>query len=154
MDIIVVYTDGSCSAKDRIGGWAFHVPSHPRLDGYGYAEDTTISRMELLAVINALAKIGLKFGSSMIDVFSDSEYVVKGITNRARARNLNRDLWDLLDEATDLHKSVKFNHVRGHQGNKGNELADQMARGARNYAILEIDAGRPGNGVWDADQQT
>jgi ribonuclease HI len=132
-----LFTDGSCSAKDRVGGWAFHVPSHSHLDDYGYEYDTTISRMELCAAIFGLAKIGDAHGPVCVRVFSDSEYVVKGITDRTRKRNLNQDLWGLLDELTDSHRRVTYTHVRGHNGNPGNERVDQMARGARNYAILE-----------------
>jgi ribonuclease HI len=119
MDTVVLFTDGSCSAKDRVGEY-----------------DTTISRMELLAAIGALAEVGCKLGPSVVKVFSDSEYVVKGITDRTRARKINNDLWDALDEVTDLHESVTYQHVKGHAGHEHNEKVDQMARGARNYAKM------------------
>ncbi len=131
-----LYTDGSCHAGDRIGGWAWHCPSLDDGDDYGYEYDTTISRMELKAVIMGLAEIGRKHGPSIVNVFSDSEYVVKGITDRSRKRNHNQDLWRLLDQVTDAHEAVTYQHVRGHSGDDGNERVDQMARGARNWAIL------------------
>lgn len=141
-----IYTDGSCHHADRIGAWAF-IASGPdfRCDGYGYEDDTTISRMELKAAIMGLAGLGVRQGPCRVSVYSDSEYVVKGITDRGRARNANQDLWDLLDEVTDAHELVEYQHVRGHSGDDGNERVDMMARGARNYAILTMDE----NGIFE-----
>lgn len=130
---IPLYTDGSCSAKDRIGGWAWlalDIGDIP-LSGYGYEDDTTISRMELKAAINGLAELGRRYGPRDVKVFSDSQYVVKGITDRTRKRNLNQDLWVLLDEVTDAHTSVEYQHVRGHSGHEFNEQVDKLAGNAR-----------------------
>lgn len=124
-----VYTDGSCHHVDRIGGWAWVIinPDGEEESGGGSDVDTTISRMEMLAVIDPLERIFESCGPSEIVLYSDSEYVVKGITNRSRARNKNVDLWDMLDDITDAHTHVTYRHVRGHQGNHYNELADDLA---------------------------
>lgn len=96
------------------------------LDG-GVAEDTTISRMELIGPLEALLWIHDTHGPSYIVVFSDSEYVVKGITDRSRKRQKHNDLWDDLDFIVDAHKAVMFEHVKGHAGNEYNELCDKHA---------------------------
>lgn len=126
---LIVYTDGSCHNADRIGGWAW-VAVDPidrmALDA-GSARDTTISRMELTAPIQALFDIYEEFGPSTVLVVSDSEYVVLGATDRRRKRNKNVDLWLELDELVDLHEGVEFIHTKGHAGDPGNEIADKLA---------------------------
>jgi len=140
-DSIALYTDGSCSAKDRIGGWAWlALDTDTPLYGSGSEDDTTISRMELKAAIHGLAELGGRYGPCSVLVFSDSQYVVKGITDRTRKRNLNGDLWDLLDEVTDTHESVVYQHVRGHSGHRYNEEVDRLAGLARKQLKEQIDA--------------
>jgi len=38
----------------------------------------------------------------------------------------NQDLWVALDEATQRH-TIEWNWVKGHDGNEGNEMADELA---------------------------
>ena len=127
--LLHAYTDGSCHHVDRIGGWAwvaidsFGEETH----GGGSDVDTTISRMEMLAAIDVLEELYARCGPCEIVLYSDSEYVVKGITNRSRKRNKNVDLWDWLDNVSDAHFEVTYQHVRGHQGNHYNETADDLA---------------------------
>lgn len=130
---LTAYTDGSCWTGDRIGGWGWVVIDH---DGHiydhgGSQSDTTISCMELYAMIDCLEFILDACGPSDIVVYSDSQYAILGITDRTRARKVNKDLWKALDYVTDAHSSVKYEHVRGHKGNLGNELADEIAGRAR-----------------------
>lgn len=124
-----VYTDGSCWTGDRIGGWAWVAIDQfgEELQGGSSEVDTTISRMELSGIIDALEFIYERCGPSDIVVYSDSEYAVLGIKDRTRQRKKNNDLWDWLDDITDAHGSVEYNHVRGHQGNHYNEIADDLA---------------------------
>jgi ribonuclease HI len=124
-----VYSDGSCWTGDRVGGWGWVI-----IDSFGEEThsggsdvDTTISRMEICAAIDPLETIYEHCGPSDIVLYSDSEYMVLGIKDRTRKRNHNRDLWDWLDNITDAHLSVEYNHVRGHQGNHYNEIADDLA---------------------------
>lgn len=125
----VVYTDGSCFTGDRIGAYAWVAIDEDDNESTGgsWVADTTISRMELSGPIEALDYIYRVMGPCVVLVYSDSEYVVKGITDRRRARRKNNDLWDMLDETVDAHELVEFEHVRGHAGNHYNELCDQMA---------------------------
>lgn len=127
--LLHVYTDGSCYTGDRIGGWAWVTIDDFGEETYGGGSDidTTISRMELLAAIDPLETIYEDCGPSDIVLYSDSQYVVLGITDRSRKRRANNDLWDWLDDITDAHSSVEYIHVRGHQGNHYNEMADKLA---------------------------
>lgn len=126
---LVVYTDGSCAATDRIGGWGWYAEDTSGgtdLDG-GPEWDTTISRMELTAAAKALETLHTECGPCIVLVISDSEYVVKGINDPSRKRNNNVDLWLWLEEVKACHELVAFEHTRGHAGTHGNEMADQIA---------------------------
>lgn len=125
----IVYTDGSCWTGDRIGAysWICINEDDDEYCGGSWEADTTISRMELRGPIEALDAIYSSFGSSVILIYSDSEYVVLGATDQSRKRNKNVDLWDTLDAFVSLHEYVGFEHVKGHDGAKYNELADKLA---------------------------
>ena len=96
---------------------------------------TTNNRMELTAVIEALS--ALKRPSS-VDLYTDSQYVQKGITEWLRSWKArgwktaskepvkNADLWRKLDEISSQHQ-VRWHWVRGHAGHAGNERADALA---------------------------
>lgn len=134
MTDIVIYTDGSCigngSANAR-GGWAWCMVIDGELtwEDYGTVSDTTNNRMELLAVIKALEDT-----SGDIKIISDSNYVVKGITEwingwkkRQWKKVKNVDLWKRLDTLT-TGRTIKWKHVYGHTGNVFNEHVDKRAR--------------------------
>jgi ribonuclease HI len=106
--------------------------------------------MELMAPI-----IGLKALKERcrVTVFSDSEYVVKAMTegwaHRWRAngwkRNkkekaVNPDLWAQLLLLSEQH-DVEFRWVRGHAGDPENERCDQLALQATQQTALPIDSG-------------
>ena len=71
-------------------------------------------------------------------LFTDSVYLKDGITkwiinweknNWKNANNKevkNKDLWVQLLEAVEKHK-IDWNWVKGHEGNEGNEIADELA---------------------------
>jgi ribonuclease HI len=109
------------------------------------------NRMELLAPISALEHLR---EPSTVTVYSDSEYVVKGITSwiagwkakgwltKAKQPVKNRELWVRLDAARSRH-AVTFEWVRGHSGIEGNERADALSqRGAQDAAGRAIDFSR------------
>ena len=95
--------------------------------------------MELIAAIETLKALK-KF--TEICIITDSNYVKKGITEwlpswkknnwkTSGNKNVkNVDLWKAIDELNSKH-SIKWNWVKGHSGNPGNEMADELA----NFAI-------------------
>ncbi len=95
--------------------------------------------MELMGPIVALEHVKKRPG--LIVVYSDSQYVINGITDwignwkvngwrNARKRPVaNRDLWERLDAATaPLRPRLAWQWVRGHDAIPGNERADFLAR--------------------------
>lgn len=136
-DKIEIYTDGACSGNPGKGGWgAVLLYKHHKKEIYGGQKETTNNRMELQAVIEAL-KIVKK--TEPIIVYTDSKYVQNGISewihnwkkngwrNAAKKPIKNVDLWQALDEEAVKHK-IEWRWVKGHNGNKYNEIADELAR--------------------------
>jgi ribonuclease HI len=134
---VVIYTDGACKRNpDGPGGWGVVLTSGPhRKELYGGSSSTTNNRMELTAVIKALTALK---GPSAVELFTDSEYVRKGITewiHNWKKRDWkttdkkpvkNSDLWRALDDASRPHR-IEWRWVRGHDGDPGNERADGLA---------------------------
>jgi ribonuclease HI len=98
-------------------------------------ESTTNNKMELTAAIQALD--ACDDGTQPL-IYSDSQYVVRGIMQWSRAwkrygwrykpgKDLvkNLDLWKELDAQAD-RTLAKFEWVRGHDGNHWNEYVDQL----------------------------
>ena len=94
--------------------------------------------MEITAVIEALKSLKKQ---SQVVIYSDSKYVIDGITkwifswqkngwkgsDKKPIKNL--ELWqDLLKEV--LKHEIEWTWVKGHSGNKYNEIADELARNA------------------------
>jgi ribonuclease HI len=134
---VQIYADGACSGNPGPGGWGVLL----RWNGIekemsGGESPTTNNRMELRAVIaglNALTR------PSEVDVYTDSQYVQKGISEwleswKARGWKTadkkpvkNEDLWRELEASAARHK-VRWHWVKGHAGHAENERADALAR--------------------------
>jgi ribonuclease HI len=143
-----LYTDGACSGNPGPGGWAavayFDDGTCHELGGRDRA--TTNNRMEMQAAISALEFFVSAARSEQCVLYTDSEYLIKGITQWVKGWKkkgwktaagkpvLNQDLWETLDnldrQVQSLTKApVSWQHVRGHSGNAGNERCDTIARG-------------------------
>jgi ribonuclease HI len=133
---IHIYTDGACTGNPGRGGWgALLAYDGTEKELYGGERITTNNRMELTAVIEALA--ALKRPCRVL-LHTDSQYVQKGITEwikgwkargwktAARAPVKNEDLWRKLDEVVRSHE-IDWIWVKGHAGHAGNERADALA---------------------------
>ncbi|MCY4630987.1 MAG: ribonuclease HI [bacterium] len=133
----VVYTDGACRGNPGPGGWGWVVPDGPW--AAGAAADTTNNRMELQAVLEALAALE---GCDPVEVVTDSTYIVHCFEQRWWAgwqrrnwRNSkkepvkNRDLWEPLIEQV-LARGVAFRWVKGHSADPWNDAADLLATAA------------------------
>ena len=133
-EVSVVYTDGSCLGNPGPGGWAWAVDGGA--SDSGGEPHTTNQRMEMTAVLRALEAL-----PGPVHVISDSTYVVNCFRNRwwvgwkrrgwrnAQGKPVaNQDLWHvLLDLALDPSRPVTFEWVKGHSGDRMNEVVDLLA---------------------------
>jgi ribonuclease HI len=132
-EAIALFSDGSCYTKDRTGGWAYvAVDAFDGIEfGSGQVLDCTNNQMELQAVSEGLFRLHKKYGPQYVMVHSDSKYVVDGMNDKERKRRVNHSYWEKIEEAESLHKLVIFTHVKGHDDNLYNEVADLLAKNAR-----------------------
>jgi ribonuclease HI len=134
--MIEIHTDGACSGNPGHGGWAALIRSPEGVrEICGSAANTTNNRMELQAAIEGLRAVP---APSPVTVFSDSEYLIKGMTewiegwkrrnwkNSAKKSVENRDLWETLDALAGGR--VTWNWVRGHAGHPDNERVNALAQ--------------------------
>ena len=148
---VTIYTDGACLGNPGPGGYAaILIYGEIRKEITGGFRKSTNNRMELMAAIFGLQ--ALKEECQVI-LWSDSEYLVSSMSlGRAkcwRARNWRRtnkemaanvDLWEQILALCDRHE-VQFEWVKGHSGNRENELCDMLAVQAAKRASLPIDSG-------------
>jgi ribonuclease HI len=139
---IELYTDGACSGNPGPGGWGAIMLAKSgekilkETEIHGGAPETTNNRMEMTAVIEGLK---LLKRPTTITVYTDSQYVLKGITEWLKGWKAkgwktankkpvkNADLWQDLDALCTQHQ-VAWQWVKGHAGHPLNERADALAR--------------------------
>jgi ribonuclease HI len=143
METLVIYTDGACSGNPGPGGWAWAVAPGGEPSGAGGELQTTNQRMEIHAVLDALqtyrAVSNEHGGPIPIEIVSDSTYVVKcfndrwwmkwernGWKNSKKEPVANTDLWKPLIELVQSG-DVSFTWVKGHSGDRMNDLVDRLA---------------------------
>lgn len=120
---IVIHTDGACKGNPGPGGWGAVIEQNGgQLQLSGGEPQTTNNRMEMTAVIKGLEAVD---PAASVLISSDSTYVVNTMT-KGWKRKANQDLWDQLD-ALVRNRDVSWQWVRGHNGDRGNELADRLA---------------------------
>lgn len=160
---IIIHSDGACSGNPGPGGWSACLEL--RRDGgtervllRGGAPETTNNVMEMTGAANGLAYAidRVEGDGVLIRLRSDSEYVLKGLTDWSAGWQKrgwrtasgdpvkNRDLWERLVELRGRACRIgrlELTHVRGHSGDPGNEAADAAAVAAR-------DLSRSRSGPW------
>jgi ribonuclease HI len=135
-----LYTDGACVGNPGPGGWgvAIYFQDGSVHEMGASAPATTNNRMEMQAAIAALEFLAATQPQESVTLYTDSEYLINGITKWIKGWKrkgwktsqgqavLNQDLWEILDGLN--HRGINWQHVRGHNGNVGNERCDEIAR--------------------------
>lgn len=144
---IYLYTDGAASGNPGPGGYgAVLICGEARKELSEGFELTTNNRMELLAVIKGLEAI--RWQNAEVEVYSDSTYVVKAITEgwlekwilKDWKKVKNPDLWQRFVPLYRAH-NVRFHWLKGHAGYIENERCDRLAVAAYSSPDLKVDEG-------------
>lgn len=156
MNLLHIYTDGSCSPNPGDGGWGIIIigkktcpltstPIKYYFENWGGKKNTTNNEMEMTAFYEALQWVG----DEKTIIYTDSKYVmgevgenikngvisgwlVKQIKNGYKTSNdkpiQNVELWKKIVKYIEEHKlTFEVKWVRGHDGNLFNERADDLA---------------------------
>jgi len=129
----VAYTDGSCRTSTKEGGLGVVILKDEEIVKM-YAKqykDVTNQKMELGAIIIALSIISnLAKEDDEIEIVSDSAYALGCAQHPEWKVNKNHLLrYRLNDTISSIKIPIKFTWVKGHNGNKYNEMADGLACG-------------------------
>jgi ribonuclease HI len=145
MKHITIYADGSGNSTTVTSGCGSLIkyPDGTEKRLHDAFIGATNNQMELFAVIQALDYLANteELNNIKVQVFSDSEYVVKGCTDwlpkwiargwkTAKGPLKNKIIWQTMNTFINS-MDVKFTWVRGHNGNHGNEEVDKIAGEAR-----------------------
>lgn len=141
-DQTIIFCDGACSGNPGPGGWGAVITT---MDGQvlelgGGHSQTTNNQMEMTATLEAIR--ALEGRSGPITIYTDSVYVIRGITQwiwgwmrngwkTGEGKDVsNRELWQALSSAVGARKKlgeINWKYVRGHTGVPGNERCDEIA---------------------------
>lgn len=139
---IIVFADGACTGNPGPGGWGVIIamPDGQIVELGGGEPETTNNKMELTAVGKALRYLEHKPGA--VDVYTDSTYVIHGITKwiwgwqkrgwkTAEGKDVaNAEFWKRLSQLVmrrGKENPIEWKYVRGHSGIPGNERVDEIA---------------------------
>lgn len=155
---LIIFTDGASLGNPGPGGYGA-VLVFPVLDEVvelgGNNTKTTNNAMELTAVVSALAHASMS--TAPTDIYTDSKYVVNGITKWVNNWEANgwktqsgdavshQELWQTLVSlvrAREQQTKVSWHVVPGHVGIPGNERADAIATSFAKNGNTELFRGR------------
>lgn len=139
---MVFYTDGSAHPNPGPGGFGVVIvdPKGEVIETYAkHCNNTTNNAEEMKAILYAAYRARLAGESAII--YSDSAYAINTFTNWMYSWERNNwtksdgkvpENLDLVKAFFDLSKTMDINFikVKGHKGNKYNELADKLATSA------------------------
>ncbi len=144
---LIIYTDGAARGNPGPGGYGIVMKwgSTVKELSQGYRR-TTNNRMELLAVIVALKQ--LKRDGVNIIIYTDSSYVVNAVekgwlmgwVKKGFKDKKNVDLWKEFLQYYKKH-NIKFQWVKGHANNAGNNRCDELATAAADSGDWLVDEG-------------
>lgn len=157
---IKIYTDGAAKGNPGKAGWGAVIMFHNDklkvkskklkvVEIGGSVDHATNNQMELTAPIEALKYIKKHRVNFFVEFFSDSKYVILGITewifnwqknnwiNSAKKPVLNKKLWQELYVLTKEFKP-KWTYVKGHNEDKYNDRADEIAASFANNEPIRL----------------
>lgn len=154
--MLTIYTDGGCDPNPGVGGWGVAAYEDRALvfSDCGGELESTNNRMEMRAIIKALEYAA----GRACEIRSDSQLCVNTLTvwaagwrangwKKKKAKDGEIKNLDLVQQAFALKEAnplARIVWVKGHAGEAGNELADELAtRGRQTVLGQPLDAPAP-----------
>lgn len=141
-NIIEIYIDGACSGNPGKSGYGIVLlfPTGDKIEVSEFIPSATNNQAELAAAIAALRLLPDELDGFKIKVFSDSNYIVKGITEwlkdwkendwvTKRGPLKNKPMWEELENICE-GKDIEWSWVKGHSDNEYNSRCDELATAA------------------------
>lgn len=173
---IVIYGDGACSGNPGPGGYGAIVilPDNTVTELAEHHPQTTNNRMEILAILDSfrfLLETDKIAAAAEIEIFTDSVYLIKGVTQwmfgwkkrgwktASNDEVANQDLWVMMDKVLYQIKTknsgvkINWNFVKGHSGDPGNERCDELAVAMSKRDHIELYSGFAANYHFDVKIQ-
>lgn len=127
-DKYTVYCDGSALNNGQedasASAAAIVINSQQRKKVLGtYMGNATNNQAEIVAAAIALEAITVP---STVHIYCDSEYVIRTMAGKYKKKK-NLPFWERLEKATNFHKKVTWEWVKGHSGNKLHDTVDKLA---------------------------
>lgn len=136
---VIMTSDGAARGNPGPGGWAVLLErgANEKLLSGGEPGPTTNNAMELEAVIQGLRALRR---SCRVLLRADSQYVLGGIERLQRGEifsetRKNGERWTTLKQLLAQH-DVRFEWVRGHNGDARNERVDRAANAEANGFVV------------------
>lgn len=162
----IIYTDGACSGNPGPGGYGLIVIENLKsvYELGGTETQTTNNRMELQAVIAGLEFVLSRRGSSdcEVQIYTDSVYVIRGATqwifgwkknnwkNAEGESVANQESWKILAQLIQkIPAKIKWDYVRGHNGDAGNERCDRIAVAFSKNEFVDLYQGPAAGYIFD-----
>jgi ribonuclease HI len=124
-DEVLAYADGACSGNPGpagVGAVALWGDQSRELSEY--IGEATNNIAELTGILRAV-ELAHELGKPL-RLYTDSQYSI-GVLTKGWKVKANKELVAKVREALDAHPDTKLFHVRGHQGVRLNEHADELA---------------------------
>lgn len=146
--LVTAYCDGSCFPNPGPGAHAavILIPDHPPVEVVSEVRRHSTNNIEELSgpllIHRTLVERFRHLPIASLLIRSDSQYVVKGMSewvegwvrnNWRRGKDkpvLNREIWEALLDMRRFYREVRFEWVRGHNGDQHNETCDRLCSGA------------------------
>lgn len=147
---VIIYTDGAARGNPGKAGWGtVFIIGDKIIEIGGRSDHATNNQMELTSVIEGLKYLKKNKIDLPVEIFADSKYVILGSTewidgwiknnwrNSAKKPVLNRALWEELHELNQEF-NPKWHYVKGHNGDKWNDRADEIATSFADNEPVEL----------------
>jgi ribonuclease HI len=137
-----VFTDGSKLDNDNVGA-AFYIPGINVTKQYRLNNGLSVFSAEMFAILKAVSYItDMPNVIPDVVIFSDSKSVLLSLTNPSKNRKgMAMEIHLLVHQLFVRGSRIQFQWIPSHTGISGNEVADQKAKNAANFAQVTNDIG-------------